>query len=188
MAMKPRLSKFVLTTHVTFSLGWFGAIAAYLAMALAGLISRDPQVVGGAYLMMRLTGWLVILPAAMGALLTGIIQGLGTKWGLFRHYWVLFKLALTVVATFLLLLHLQRTSLLAGVAAGQTVSTADYLGPRVQLVADAAYALGALLVATVLAVYKPRGMTRYGQRKQRREQLAKKRVVPEGQEVSRALG
>lgn len=173
MTMKPRLSKFVLTTHVTFSVGWSGAIAAYLAMALASLTSRNPQVVGGAYLMMRLTGWYVILPAALGALLTGILQGLGTKWGLLRHYWVLFKLALTVIATFLLLLHLQRTSLLAGVAAQQPVSRAEYLGPQVQLVADAAYALGALLVATILAVYKPRGMTRYGQRKQRRERRRK---------------
>jgi hypothetical protein len=187
MAMKPRLSKFVLTTHVVFSVGWFGAIAAYLAMALAGVTSRDPQVVGGAYLMMRLTGWFVILLAAMGALLTGVVQGLGSKWGLFRHYWVLFKLALNLVATFLLLVHLQRTSLLAGVAAQQTVSKADYLGPQAQLLADASYALGALLVATVLAVYKPRGMTRYGQRKQRRE-LARKRVAPEGEAVSRALG
>jgi hypothetical protein len=41
--MNLRLSRFVLTTPVAFSVGWFGAIAAYLA--LASLTSRSPQVV-----------------------------------------------------------------------------------------------------------------------------------------------
>jgi hypothetical protein len=187
MTMRPRLSKLVLTTHVSFSVGWFGAIAAYLVIAVAGLTSRTPRVVDGAYLMLRLTGWWVILPAALGALLTGLVQGLGTRWGLLRHWWVLFKLALTLGATLLLLVHLQLASRLAGVTAAQTVSRADYLGPQVQLVADAGYALGALAVATVLAVYKPKGMTRYGQRKQRRE-LATKRALAEGKDGARARG
>lgn len=187
MTMRPRLSKLVLTTHVICSVGWFGAIAAYLAIAVAGLTSRNPRVVDGAYLMLGLTGWWVVLPAALGALLTGVVQGLGTRWGLLRHWWVLFKLALTLGATLLLLVHLQLTSRLATVAAAQTVSGDGYLGPQAQLVADAGYALGALGVATVLAVYKPKGMTRYGQRKQRRE-LAAKRAVPQGNNRARAMG
>jgi hypothetical protein len=187
MTMRPRLSKLVLTTHVICSVGWFGAIAAYLAIAVCGLTSRTPRVVDGAYLMLRLTGWWVILPAGLGALLTGVVQGLGTRWGLLRHWWVLFKLALTLGATLLLLVHLQLTSRLAGVAAAQTISRHDYLGPQAQLVADAGYALGALVVATVLAVYKPKGMTRHGQRKQRRE-LAARRATPEDKHGARALG
>jgi hypothetical protein len=37
MAMTPRLRKFALTAHVTSSVGWLGAVAAFLALAVAGL-------------------------------------------------------------------------------------------------------------------------------------------------------
>jgi len=42
----------------------------------------------------------------------------------------------------------------------------------VQLAIDAGAALGALLVTTLLSVYKPRGLTPYGWRKQRAERTA----------------
>jgi hypothetical protein len=54
-----------------------------------------------------LTTWIVIVPLSLAALLTGVVQSLGTPWGLFRHRWIVAKLALTVVATVLLLVHTQ---------------------------------------------------------------------------------
>ena len=55
---------------------------------------------------------------------------------------------------------------LAVVAAETTLASADHRGLRIQLVANAGAALVVLLAATTLSVYKPRGMTRYGRRKQ----------------------
>ena len=164
--MTPRLRKFALTAHVTTSVGWLGAVAVFLALAVAGLRSRDAQMVRAAYLAMELTGWFVIVPLGLASPLTGLIQSLGTMWGLFRHYWVLVKLLITIPSTLVLLLHMQPTSRLAGVAAATTLSGADLRGLRIQLVADAGAALLVLLVATTLSVYKPWGLTRYGQRKQ----------------------
>ncbi len=63
-----------------------------------------------------LIGWWVIAPASAAALLTGILQALGTAWGLTRHWWVLLKLGLTVLAAAALLVHLQPTSLMAETA------------------------------------------------------------------------
>jgi hypothetical protein len=60
-------------------------------------------------------------------------------------------------------------SQVAAVAAKTTLSNADLRGLRIQIVADAVAALLVLLVATTLSVYKPRGLTSYGQRKQREE-------------------
>ena len=40
----------------------------------------------GAYLAMDLIGWFVIVPLSLASLLTGLVQALGTTWGLFRHY------------------------------------------------------------------------------------------------------
>jgi hypothetical protein len=164
--MTPRLRKFVLTAHITFSVGWLGAVVAYLALAIAALTSRDIQMVRAAYLSMELIGWFVIVPFSLAALLTGLVQSLGTQWGLFRHYWILMKFLLTTAATIVLLGHMEAVSRMSDVAAQTTLSSADFRALRIQLVVHAAGGLLVLLAATTLSVYKPWGMTPYGRRKQ----------------------
>src|SRR5881628_3305955 len=85
MTMAPSLRKFALTAHVTSSVGLLGSIAAFLALAVAGLTSQDAQIVRAAYLAMDLAARFVIVPLAFASLLTGLIQSLGTPWGLFRQ-------------------------------------------------------------------------------------------------------
>ena len=109
MVMTPGLRKFALATHVTSSVGWVGAVAAFLALAIAGIGSQDAQIVRAAYLAMHLITWFVIVPLSFAALSTGIAQSLGTSWGLFEHYWVVTKLLLTVLATIILLTRSQST-------------------------------------------------------------------------------
>jgi len=165
--MTPRLRKLALTTHVTFSAGWLGAVVAYLALAIAGLTSHDVSMVRAAYLSMELIGWFVIVPFSLAALLTGLVQSLGTQWGLFRHYWILGKFLLTTGATIVLLWHMQAVSRMSGVAAETTLSSsADFRALRIQLVVHAAGGLLVLLAATTLSVYKPWGMTPYGRCRQ----------------------
>jgi hypothetical protein len=164
MIMTPRLRKFALTVHVTVSVGWLGAVAAFLALAIAGLTSQNGQTVRAAYLAMDLLAWFVIVPLSLGSLFTGVISSLGTTWGLFRHYWVLFKFLITVLATVVLLLHMRPIGHLASVVAERTLAGGELHGLRIQLVANAGAAVLVLLVATALAVYKPRGMTRHGRR------------------------
>jgi hypothetical protein len=164
--MTPRLRKFVLTAHITFSVGWLGAVVAYLALAIAGLTSHDVSMVRAAYLSMELIGWFVIVPFSLATLLIGLVQSLGTPWGLFRHYWILVKFLLTTAATIVLLRHLAAVSRMSGIAAETTLSSADFRALRIQLLVHAAGGLLVLLAATTLSVYKPWGMTWYGRRKQ----------------------
>jgi hypothetical protein len=166
MTMTAGLRKLALTTHVTSSVGWLGAVAGFLALAIAGVTSQDTQIVRAAYLSMHVITWFVIVPLSLAAFLTGIVQSLGTTWGLFRHYWVLTKLLLTVLATIILLLHTQPIDRVAALAAETTLSRADLWQLRLQLVGDASAALFVLLVTTTLSVYKPWGMTSYGVRRQ----------------------
>src|ERR671910_334178 len=105
MTMTPGMRKFVLTVHLTFSVGWIGAVFAYLALGISAVTSQDAQTVRAAWIAMELTGWFVIVPLALAALLTGLVMALGTPWGLFRYYWVLITLLLTILATVVLLLH-----------------------------------------------------------------------------------
>src|ERR1700694_2239095 len=99
MLMTSGVRKFMLTTHVTSSVGWFGAVAAFLALAVVGVMSANGQTARSAYVAMETVTWMVIVPFSFAALITGIVQGLGTTWGLFRHQWVVAKLVLTVIAT-----------------------------------------------------------------------------------------
>lgn len=166
MIMKPFFQKFMLLSHITFSVGWFGAVAGFLALSIAGLISKDNQIIRSAYISMELIGWFVIVPFNFGSLLTGIVQSLGTRWGLFRHYWVLVKFLLTVIATIILLLHMQPISYIADIASKTILSDSELRGLRIRLLADAGAALLVLLVATTISIYKPWGRTPYGLRKQ----------------------
>jgi len=166
MIMTPGLRKVALTAHVTSSIGWFGAVAGFLALSVSGLTSQDREMVRAAYLAMELTTWFVIVPLALASLLTGVVSSLGTRWGLFRYYWVLVKLLITILATIILLVHTQPIDLLAGVAAKTAVSSADLHKPQILMVVASSAALLVLLVLTALSVYKPQGMTPYGWRKQ----------------------
>ena len=176
MTMGPRLRKLVLTAHVTTSVGWLGAVGVFLVLAIIGLAAQDAQTVRGANLVMEPAAWFVPVPLSVASLLTGVVQSLGTAWGLLRHYWVLFKLLINVFSTVALLLYMQSFAYLARVAGDPTADLA--MVRSTSPVLHATLALLLLLAATVLAVYKPRGMTRYGQRKQQSQ-----RAVSRGYEL-----
>ncbi len=164
--MKPGLRKFALSVHLTFSVGWIGAVLAYLALGMSAATSEDVQTVRSAWTAMELTGWYVIVPLAIASLLTGLIMAFGTKWGLFRHYWVLISFALTTFATVILLLHMPTVTTMADLAQEAEGAELAALGgdlghPGIGLVV--------LLVVQVLNLYKPPGLTRYGWRKQQAE-------------------
>jgi len=112
---------------------------------------------------MEPAAWVVLLPMAVASLLTGIVQALGSPWVLFRHYWVVFKLLITLSATIVLLTYMETFRYMARVAAdpGADLGAVRNASPMVH----ASLALLVLLIATVLAVYKPRGMTPHGRRK-----------------------
>ncbi|MBE1575395.1 DUF2269 domain-containing protein [Amycolatopsis roodepoortensis] len=166
--MTPRLRKLSLTVHIATSLGWLGAVAAFLALAIVGLATEDNQSARAPYLATEMVSWLVIVPLSFAALISGLIQSWGTAWGLLRHYWVMFRLLLTTLATIVLLVHTQVIDHVAATAGQPSLPLEPLSGMRTQLVVDATAAILILLATTALAVYKPRGLTRYGQRKARR--------------------
>jgi hypothetical protein len=151
----------MLATHIVFSVGWLGAIIPYLALALAGLVSHDEQMARAAYLSMEVIGWFVIVPFSVGALASGLVQSLATQWGLFRHWWILLKLLLTIVAVVILVRHMEDVSRVSRLAKEATMSGVDF---RPELI-HAAGGLLVVLAATLLSVFKPWGMTHYGLKK-----------------------
>jgi hypothetical protein len=170
MTMTIGVRKFALTAHVTSSVGLLGSIAAFLALAVAGVTSQDVPTVRAAYLAMELIARSVIVPLAFASLLTGLIQSLGTSWGLFRYYWVVVKLLLTVFAAGVLLVKMELIDYAARLAAEMSLSRTDLRAAGIQLAVHAAGGLLLLLVPAVLSVYKPPGLTRYGRRELREQE------------------
>lgn len=158
--MTSAVRRFTLTTHVTSSVGWLGAVLVFIALAGIGLASSDERVVRGAYLLMAPAAWFVLVPLAHASLLSGLILSLGTAWGLFRHYWVALKLAITAFATVMLLAYMGTFREMAGVAADPVVDLGLVRNPSPLV--HGILALVLLVVATVLSTYKPFGMTPYG--------------------------
>ena len=162
--MRLGVRKFALAAHLVFAVGWIGTVAAYLALGVAASTSDDGQTVRGAWIAMELVGWYVIVPLAVASLLTGIVMAAGTNWGLFRHYWVVFSLVLSAIATAVLILHMPTVSSSADVARGADDAHLQTLGGDLT---HPAIGLVILLVIQMLNVYKPKGLTPYGVRKQR---------------------
>jgi hypothetical protein len=189
--MTPGLRKLNLTAHLTSSIGWLGAVASFLVLSIAGMASEEAETVRGAYLAMNLIGQFIIVPLSLAALLTGLVQSLGTHWGLFRHYWVLVKFLLTIAATVALLLH-QFTAVAEAArrVSGAAAGTSPVGRLRIQLVGDAGLAVLVLLVITALGVYKPWGRTRYGRRREEQERRrgeATPESEPNGEGLPRGL-
>lgn len=166
MTMTPGLRKFALTLHVISSVGWLGAVIAYLMLAIAAVANQEPLTIRTVWISLELIGWFAIVPLCVAALLSGLVQSLGTPWGLFRHYWVFFKLALTILATVILMLHMPTVSYLAGLAADTGMTHFNGLAGEI---VHAGGGLLVLIVTTALSVYKPRGLTPYGWRKQHKQ-------------------
>ena len=163
MVRLPRLRRALLTVHIIGSVGWIGAAAAYLALGIAAGAARDAETVRAAWIAMELTGWFVIVPLAMSALITGVALSVATSWGLLRHYWVVVSLALTALSLGVVLLHMPTVSAMAETARGSEDADVLQLGGEV---IHPVLGLLVLTVITALNVHKPRGLTPYGVRKQ----------------------
>jgi len=161
MTLPPRWRRFVLITHIATSVGWLGAVLAYLALDITAVTTSSGPLARAAYLAMDVIVRSAIVPLALASVLVGVSNALVTPWGLFRHYWVLAKLVLTLFATTVLLIETATVSRFAELA--RSGSNAR------ELPGTLPHSIGGtvvLLVVLGLSVYKPRGLTRYGWRLQ----------------------
>jgi hypothetical protein len=176
VTMSQGVRKFALATHLTLSVGWMGAVAAYIALDVSTATGQDAQALRTAYASMELIARTVIVPLAFASLLTGLVMSVGTKWGLFRHYWVLISLVLTIIATLVLLVETQTISSLAEMAADPTTSN-DEIRALPSTLPHSVGGTVVLFIVLVLNIYKPQGLTRYGWRKQQERRVEGNRLA-----------
>jgi hypothetical protein len=159
------MRKLNLTIHIISSVGWLGAIATFLVLCVVGLTSQHSDTMRAAYLVMSSIAWCILVPFALAAFVTGLIHSLGTEWGLFRHCWILVKLLLTLLATVVLLMKLSIIQQVGILAENNVLDGLNHHQAKTELLTHAVGGLLVVLAAAILSVYKPWGLTRYGQRK-----------------------
>ncbi|MGE0297423.1 DUF2269 domain-containing protein [Pseudonocardia sp.] len=147
------------------SVGWLGAALAFLTLAVSGLTSDDAQLVRSIQVALAPMTWFGLVPLSLAALATGLVQSLGTDWGVVRHYWVLIKFGVTLLAVVVLLQQLEPIAFLAREAAAGRLGPGDHRLERISLIVHSGGGLAVLLLPLALSIYKPRGRTRYGRRR-----------------------
>ncbi|WP_101787401.1 hypothetical protein [Nonomuraea indica] len=90
--MTPSSRDLVVWLHVVSSVGWMSQALALLALTFHGWVAGDR----GAYEMAELLDNHVLLHLANTSILTGIMLSAMTRWGFFRHWWVLIKFVITL--------------------------------------------------------------------------------------------
>ncbi|MCX5192316.1 hypothetical protein OOK31_00145 [Streptomyces sp. NBC_00249] len=140
------------------AVGWVGIEIAQLILGLAGLTTDDAGVVRATRVVMEILGIELIAGIAWTALLTGLILSAATQWGVLKYYWIVTKLVITVALMLnghFFLQHWLREQAEVG-KAPESLS--------LQLVIVMSIALGLLVTATALSIYKPWGKSRRGRR------------------------
>ncbi len=162
----------MLATHLTCSIGWLGAVIAYIVLDVKVAASADPEAVRSAWTGMGLITFTVIVPFAVAAVITGLAISIGTKWGLFRHWWVLISLVLTIFALVVLIAETRVIASSADLAVDPGASAAEILALPPTL-PHSVGGLLVLLVVQVLNVFKPQGLTPYGWRRKQAERASR---------------
>ncbi|MFF2651626.1 DUF2269 domain-containing protein [Streptomyces sp. NPDC058045] len=160
MKLQRRARRAVLVVHVAASACWLGVTLGLFGLSVTAVGSGSPEVAEASYRSMKVfSDWLVI-PLALGTLLSGLLLSLGTRWGLARHWWVYLKFWLTLITTGLSILLLRPgiNEAAAQASSGETVTSAGNL-----LVAPGV-SLSVYLFMTAISVLKPWGLTRRGRK------------------------
>lgn len=165
MILRPGLRKSLLVLHISCSVGSLGTVAAFLLLAIFGVAGSDPQMHQATYLSMDMLARLLILPLVLASLVIGVVQSLVSNWGLFRHWWIVMKLVISIIVPSVLLLQMPSIRLVASAAASGS-ALESLSGARMSLIVHATGGFVTLLLPLVLSVYKPRGLTQYGWHKQ----------------------
>jgi hypothetical protein len=159
--------KLTLTIHIITAIGWIGVDFVLFVFALTGMLTDDPTTLATCYLAIDMFAVVLLLPLGLLSLATGLLLGWGTKYGIFRYHWVLWKLILnTVLTTLVLVLLRPGVADAADAVDGPTATLPDRLSEaQSNLIFPPTVSITALTFATVLAVYKPWGRTKYGRRR-----------------------
>jgi hypothetical protein len=157
--LTPAVRKAVMVLHVVAGIGWMGVDIALLVLLITARTTNDAALVVSGFNAIGMIVPIAVPPLSLGILLTGIILGLGTRWGLVRYWWVLVKLLLSLIMTVLVFASLLPAVSSIAVLSATTIS-ADAVRASLgmlptMLLFPPVVSFLMLGVATILSIFKP---------------------------------
>lgn len=160
--LPPRLRKSILWLHIVSGIGWMGLDVGLFLLLMTGLTTADGALAAACYRAVAVIVPVAVPTLSLGMLLTGLLLGWGTTWGLLRYWWVFAKLVMGIVLTVLVFV-----ALVPGVndlpTADSTVSAEavrDTIGEATTgLLFPPVVSFTMLRIAAVLSIFKPWGRT-----------------------------
>lgn len=159
-ALGRRWRRAFLILHIIAGGAWIGIDVMVAVLVWTGRFGPDADVRGLAYRALAAFAVWPMLTSGLFCLVTGVVLGLGAKWGLLRNWWVAVKLVLSLVLCTLIIVALE-PGMAAVAGYGRDLAAGTEAPPEVSsLFFPPAVSLTALTVATVLSVVKPWGRIR----------------------------
>jgi hypothetical protein len=154
-----RTRRGILVAHIASAGAWIGIDVVMGVLVFTALFGND-ETRALCYRALELFAVWPLIATGLVSLASGVALGLGTKWGLIRYWWVAIKLALNIILVALVPVALrpeviekaeQGRRFVAGEAA--SLGVGDLIFPPI-------VSPTLLLIAVVLAVFKPWGRIR----------------------------
>lgn len=173
--MRPRTRKAWLIAHVTICVGWFGGGYAMLVMGIFAMSHVGEPWRPAAYDLMHFSDTMIMIPGSLGALITGLVLSLYTKWRLLHHWWVVTKLLLTVGAMVFAYVYVAQ-NVKSALEITEHDLNADIERLSESVIAGSAVMLVVLFTTTLLSIVKPWGRTGWGRKALRPKGRKRSRV------------
>jgi hypothetical protein len=150
----------VLTIHIIGAGAWIGIDVVLGVLVFTAMLTSSTATEALSYRALELFAVWPLITAGLLTLASGIVLGLGTKYGLLRFRWVAVKLVINIVLVALVVLAL-RPGLVDAAAYGEALAAGGSAPADVgSLVFPPVVSGVALVTATVLSVFKPWGRLR----------------------------
>ena len=153
--------KWIVATHIFFAGTWTGAA---VCLMLIQFLSRVPGNGSELYAVnsaAKIIDDFVIIPSALGTLITGLLISLLMDWGFFRHAWVGYKWVVTVTAvlfgTFFLGPWLNEMTALSDSLRFEALQNAAYLHNRLMNHVFGTLQASVLVFTVFVSVFRPWG-------------------------------
>lgn len=156
-----RSRKGALVVHLVSAGTWIGIDVVLAILVFTALLADDVHTAALCYQALELFALWPLFLTGLVCLASGVVLGLGTKYGLVRYWWVVVKLVINIAFVALVPLAL-RPSVSAAAEYGRQLTMGQPPVPDAitNLVFPPIVSPAGLLIAVILAVYKPWGRIR----------------------------
>jgi uncharacterized membrane protein len=159
VALGKRTRKVVLLIHIAAAGVWLGLDVAMAVLIFGAMTTDDRSTAAAAWQVLELVTVWPMFTAGVLSLASGVVLGLGSRYGLVRYWWVLVKLVLNVVLCGLVLLAL-RGGVQEAAEAGRAMAAGAPAFRSDDLIYPPIVSPTALTLAFILSVFKPWGRIR----------------------------